>query len=198
MRFKSEPAELRASENVRLLEELIRSTQYSNTHLSTPTFSLSIANDASITGKEFQFGHSVRPTRARMPHTGIRSKCRNGRNKKPYVPRRDINSSHLCAQTLLPAGSPSPRSPPQERATGSLAHDRAQSTTREFKVKPVTPRPGGLPGLPQFRLANTKGLPILEIDPAALERWFHTGTYEDQDTGEGEGEGEGEDTRMDR
>ncbi|KAJ7867160.1 hypothetical protein B0H13DRAFT_1897681 [Mycena leptocephala] len=108
-----------------------------------------------------EFGHSVEP--ARMPPIG----SEYGRNKNPYVPRRDINNSHLCAQPLFP----------MERATA-----RARSTTGEFEAQHVTP-PVALP-----QLSLSKGLPVLEIDPAALERWFHTGdmSCEDQDTGEGE------------
>jgi hypothetical protein len=130
-----------------------------------------------------EFGHSVEP--ARMPPIAIGSECRDGRDKNPYVPRRDINNSHLCAQPLFPVGSPSSRRSPH---TPPPLPPRAQSTTGqfEFELKHVTPRPVALPQF-EFRLANARG-EVLGIDAAALERWFHTGdmSYEDQDTGEGE------------
>ncbi|KAJ7306801.1 hypothetical protein DFH08DRAFT_901765 [Mycena albidolilacea] len=83
------------------------------------------------------------------------------------TPLRDnILSTTDGFRTPNPVGNPSPR----------LPHTLHQRTALAVGPSPV--RSGARP-LPQARrVAEAKGLPVINIDPTALERWFHTGVCE--------------------
>jgi hypothetical protein len=70
--------------------------------------------------------------------------------------------------------TPNPVGNPSSRLPWTHTHQR---TTLVVGHSPV--RSGAKP-IPQARrVAEAKGLPVANIDPTALERWFHTGVYEE-------------------
>ncbi|KAJ7096081.1 hypothetical protein C8R44DRAFT_889807 [Mycena epipterygia] len=81
------------------------------------------------------------------------------------TPRKNDDDRPVVLWNLSPR---SPHTPVRERAAPQEPPllSRARLATG---FEPVTPSP----------LPRTERLPFPQIDPASLERWFHTGVYED-------------------
>ncbi|KAJ7474487.1 hypothetical protein B0H11DRAFT_2195399 [Mycena galericulata] len=71
----------------------------------------------------------------------------------------------------------SPRTPVRERGTMPPYLDYSRTRPTRSGCEPTTPTP-----LP--RSQRTKPLSVLGLDAAALERWFHTGSHEPEDSEE--------------
>ncbi|KAJ6599984.1 hypothetical protein DFH09DRAFT_1303339 [Mycena vulgaris] len=149
----------------RLLEELIASNTGSS-EFETPLPSVPSPNNIFSTKGPEQSDPSLELSRIQFLQPEY--------DTNPSTPLN--NRSHPSDDRALTFWNLSPRSPhtPVRKRAAPLnlppPVSRAWPTAGEFEPTTPTPMPHS---------SRIKRLPSLQIDPASLEHWFHTGVYED-------------------